>query len=100
MAKVYVAYVSVMPKECFNIDNGQFYLSSPFPIDMLRYDQLYPHTEIGSIEIAASMQPRHGDTKDFPIVLTRWVDDKNWQPNRARWESFGWLVSNCRVETH
>ena len=64
-----------------------------FPIDMLRYDSCFPHTERDSGEITDSIT----SFKGFSVEVGRYVKYKNIQPTIARWESFNCKVS--KVET-
>lgn len=59
--------------------------SSPFPIDMLRYDRCWPESESDSGSISATARNRpHGARF---VTLTG-----HHPPTDGRWASFGWTV--------
>jgi hypothetical protein len=66
-----------------------------FPIDMLRYDRCYPHTEHESYEI---MRSHDGESRKFRVKLQRIVYSKT-PPTQGRWESFCWKVDEHSIET-
>lgn len=67
-----------------------------FPIDMLRYDQSFPASEIDSGKIDRAL---HHDFKDGEeIELTTWTENRKWSPTERRWESFLWKVIPGSVE--
>ena len=63
-----------------------------FPIDMLRYDGCFPHTETDSGKITQSLSRL---TKGACVVqIGRYVSTKRMNsPSIGRWESFGCAVS-------
>ena len=67
--------------------------SSPFPIDMLRYDRATPAREQDALEISASidrMHPRQKRSVRLWSALSH--------PTDGRWESFGWRVTESSVD--
>lgn len=67
---------------------------SVFPVDMLRYDGLSPHSEPDSYRITEMIQ---GVSEPTVIKLIH-VGYSNWKPTRFRWESFGWKVISHNKE--
>lgn len=69
-----------------------------FPLDMLRYDQCWPHSggSVGSIERSARDL---GGELEREVILVRRVDDKRRLPEEGRWKSFGWQVVTGSVLT-
>lgn len=64
--------------------------STPFPIDMLRYDRCTPHRETDSQIIAASIAQ---DTEiNAAVEVVKFTKDPKWEPTRGRWESRLWRV--------
>ena len=64
-----------------------------FPLDMLRYDRSCPESEADSNAIeseADSDAIRRGGPRQ--VHLLRFARAATAQPNRERWESFGWHV--------
>jgi hypothetical protein len=57
--------------------------SGQFPIDMLRYDAAFPHTEPDSYTIM--------ETGKRSVCLLTQI-----RPTEPRWESFGWKVVSTR----
>lgn len=62
------------------------YGNSPFPVDMLRYDNCVPDDEPASRNIEASFEPE--TMQRFVTLRKLTVGD----PNYARWASYGWKV--------
>lgn len=60
--------------------------TTPFPIDMLRYDECWPST---SGDVAAIVTDRHRDNGPLRIEL---VGIK--PPTIGRWRSFSWTVED------
>ena len=60
-----------------------------FPIDMLRYDSCFPSSEPDSYEIL-------DERKERTVQLTHY-GDRQWEPGKPRWSSFGWQVVEHRV---
>lgn len=65
----------------------------PFPIDMLRYDELHPRSEADSGKITRTF----GKYAVPPTDTIEMIDlvreaPKNWTPTSARWESFVYEV--------
>jgi hypothetical protein len=56
-----------------------------FPIDMLRYDEAWPNSEIDSALIVQTANHNSAEAPQIRIVGLR-------SPTVARWESFGWKV--------
>lgn len=67
---------------------------SPFPIDMLRYDNLVPDAESDSGVIARDYHFRNGERAERVTVVLRRYAEKSWRPTDGRWQSFGWKVVN------
>jgi len=72
--------------------------SFTFPIDMLRYDGLYPATGKDSSEISLSLQEIDTTIKKYTL---RTNNSKNWVPTLRRWQSFGFkVISHIRIESN
>jgi len=93
MPKLYTHKVHASP-------NSNIFTS--FPIDMLRYDCLYPSTEKDSEKITNCFDsfkkrwsPEKSEGKSI-IILERegW---KTWEPAYERWKSFSWTVVGHEV---
>lgn len=65
---------------------------SPFPLDMLRYDRAYPHTEKDSGELRRATET--WSREDVTVVLVSKTDPRKPTGHRSegRWNSFGWHV--------
>ena len=61
-----------------------------FPIDMLRRDELYPHTEQDSNTIQQTFEEVRSD--NWTIYLARTYQGSFWYPTEGRWNSFGWDI--------
>lgn len=59
--------------------------SVALPIDMLRYDQCWPATEVDAKRAAASIRFETEGSVTIELRGPR-------RPTLARWESFGWRV--------
>lgn len=57
-----------------------------FPIDMLRHDSCWPHSETDSGKILKSFEPRFREYQSIRVVR------RGTDPTVGRWESFGWRV--------
>jgi len=70
----------------------------PFPIDMLRYDGLHPHTEADSGKIMRTIG-RYGvpSTEEVEDIQLARTTRKNWKPQDARWDSFLYTVVSHEV---
>jgi hypothetical protein len=74
-------------------------LPRPFPIDMLSYDQCYPSVDSDSVSrIINSLSEFINESfESKPITLIHLSHgNKNWSPTSARWESFGYKVTNIQ----
>jgi hypothetical protein len=60
--------------------------SGDFPIDMLRYDQCWPQSEVGSAVIHGSFRSRGLRLRTVNLSSLKRV------PTTGRWKSFGWEV--------
>lgn len=56
-----------------------------FPMDMLRYDECFPHTGGDAEKFRGSRTERR------EIVLCAY-HEPGWEPEAMRWSSFGWPV--------
>jgi hypothetical protein len=68
-----------------------------FPFDMLRYDSCHPNTQDSVSEMEASLDPNERiarEQRGFKVTLTSYV--RPCEP--ARWNSFGWRISEERRE--
>ncbi len=68
---------------------------SPFPIDMLRYDNAFPDTERDADMITSSVMSIKGRdklSKTNPITLVVRHDGWSRGPTTARWNSFMWMA--------
>lgn len=63
--------------------------STPFPIDMLRYDHSYPANVAASTTIDKLYNRLEGRHQ---LALSAVTDNKTWVPTTGRWRSFGWDV--------
>jgi hypothetical protein len=93
MAKQFEVIVTVRPLPA----------SGTFPVDMLRYDGLYPARETDSYRLQTAIQGHHDSRDDWAdgkgVMLKRYAD-KEWKPNADRWRSFGWEVAEVRFTGH
>lgn len=62
--------------------------SGIFPLDMLRYDECYPHNQ----EDVSKMEAERIGDKNLRAVTLVHYGDKWWTPTVARWSSFTWTV--------
>ena len=71
----------------------------PFPVDMLRYDNCFPGSQEAASYIATKTFPEsREDRRSCPIIeLCTCHSNKNWAPTKARWESFGWWVTEVEL---
>ena len=63
---------------------------APFPVDMLRYDESWPATELD-----AGVMERLGDhVRHGPgvVAVTVRLATYSGEPTGGRWRSFGWTV--------
>lgn len=70
-----------------------------FPIDMLRYDACYPHTQsdVAEIENASSLTSRtaaRATGKQFKVTLASQLIHNL---TKERWSSFGWTVTDVTL---
>jgi hypothetical protein len=68
-----------------------------FPLDMLRFDACYPATSADVDAIQRSLDPlerREAGSKGFSVTLRSQIAGAE----EARWNSFGWRVSDKREE--
>jgi hypothetical protein len=65
----------------------------PFPIDMLRYDNATPATEVDAHAIERTWE---GSLDEVRVTLRRFArdDDKHSSYHYARWGSYGWRVES------
>ncbi len=66
--------------------------TTPFPIDMLRYDCCWPATAADSMAIERSIAKR--DSQTVIIRLMSRVQRRHWHPAIDRWRSLGWRMSD------
>lgn len=64
--------------------------SFTFPIDMLRYDGCFPHSEQDSGKIIRNLTEHE---HPLEVKIGRYVDYKHSIPCIGRWESF-----NCQID--
>lgn len=74
-----------------------------FPVDMLRYDGVYPQRSDDVSEIEDSLRPerrskRREDNRQFEVRLVASNPTKNFRATGGRWASFGWHVSEEKTE--
>jgi len=68
-----------------------------FPVDMLRYDGLYPNDTQSVMEIAKAKDPNFEFKLSNEVILVGW-HEKGWEPTEARWASFLWNVLQHTIE--
>lgn len=69
-----------------------------FPLDMLRRDSCWPTTSEDAGNIAFSFNLKRSKGHIGEVSLTCEAEGK-WEPNKDRWESFGWeVISHGRLE--
>jgi hypothetical protein len=70
---------------------------SSFPVDMLRYDNCYPVSELDSNTIASSLRARGfgNDGHEFQVTVET---TSRFEFTLARWESFGWKPVNLESQ--
>jgi hypothetical protein len=66
-----------------------------FPIDMLRYDEAFPATEIDSGKIHHALEP---GCEPWEVMLARYTETKDDYPTFARWESFSVTVDDKSIQ--
>lgn len=71
--------------------------NSEFPMDMLRYDQCYPHTSDDASQITASFHDRKGPYKVTLVVASEFKGGSHVPITPARWSSFLWSVDPSSV---
>ena len=72
-------------------------INTPFPIDLLRFDECYPATVEDSSKLANTFGYRHGRRVRWTLTL---VSNRNDAPTIDRWESFAVeVVDVTDVET-
>ncbi len=59
--------------------------NTPFPIDMLRFDECWPETVQDSTKISNSFGFRHGRRVRWELTL---ISKRNTVPTVERWQSF------------
>jgi hypothetical protein len=71
-------------------ESAMVYLN--FPLDMLRRDECHPSTseDAGNIAFSFHLDRKKGYVGEISLVT---FQKTNWEPNKDRWESFGWEVS-------
>ncbi len=65
--------------------------TTPFPIDMLRYDCCWPATTADSMAIERSIA--HRDSQTSVVRLMSRVQRRHWHPATDRWRSLGWQMT-------
>ena len=67
-----------------------------FPIDMLRYDGCFPHSEMdaGKIDRSLTLQGHN----PVEVKIGRYVSTKHDQPTVERWMSFGCKISEVEIK--
>lgn len=71
---------------------------TPFPIDMLRFDECWPATVQDSDKIKNSFGFRHGRRVRWEITL---VSKNNLSPTQDRWQSFAVeVVDDSEIESY
>lgn len=65
---------------------------TPFPVDMLRYDNSLPQREQDSNLITESIIDESKSLHFREIHLAHCAAGIDWRPTRNRWRSFGWDV--------
>lgn len=68
-----------------------------FPLDMLRYDACYPHSETDAHEIEGSIR-NYGTTAPLTVTLVFHSGASKTHPTGERWRSFGWEVVTQNTE--
>lgn len=63
------------------------------PMDMLRYDSSFPHTELD-----ASRAEDPPDVGAGGEIILAHVGHRGWLPTAERWSSFGWNVVDRIIE--
>ena len=73
----------------------------PFPADMLRSDGSVTQTEPDAAIVKYLSQEslpcyyRSGRQREWEVGLVHIGENRNWEPNYARWESFGWAIGSA-----
>lgn len=68
---------------------------TPFPIDMLRYETAYPHTETDSNTIQNRTRI---DPAAEGVVLEKLHSEKKVRFTPERWVSFGWEIATSTTD--
>jgi hypothetical protein len=61
--------------------------SGAFPLDMLRYDQAWPVTQEAVLGVEGRVRGQGGHPRTVQLA-------SHYPPTPARWQSFGWTVSD------
>ena len=61
-----------------------------FPVDMLRYDSVYPVTEGDSFAMAYKPTAAFRPLPTITVTVEHRSTEPDWLPTVGRWESFGW----------
>ena len=70
----------------------------PFPIDMLRYESAFPHSEMDANKISETFDIGIFDRERVgTIALRRIGTNRLWEPRKERWLSFGWEVVDFQL---
>lgn len=71
----------------------------PFPVDMLRYDEVHPLRSEDAAAITESLAPteRRSLESSSRVRLARFSTHGLWRPTEGRWRSFGWSVDEASV---
>lgn len=72
--------------------------TTPFPIDMLRYDNCRPLHEVDSHVIEETINGT-GDYKRRVVNVRTINSDRSWNPTVGRWKSLGWHVDLDSLQT-
>lgn len=68
--------------------------SFTFPVDMLRYDGCFPHSEVDATKISRNLREHN---YPLEVKIGRYIDNRHSKPTEGRWESFGCTIKD--VET-
>ncbi len=73
-------------------------INTPFPIDMLRFDECYPESVEDSSKLSNTFGYRHGRRVRWTLTL---VSERDTSPSVERWQSFAVeVVDVTDVETY
>lgn len=84
-----------------HLHRATFVGTTPFPLDMLRYDTCFPWDSQDASRIATSVRGTRDTLPDGtppPIVVATYKPNASWEWTKGRWATFGWTLIRSNVE--